>query len=94
MAIICTPIYRLMNNLKIPEKISGALCIALINILLILFIIYLGNEIFNLGKNIYSKNLEFINKLIKDISIALNIDINNLKIGKSVFSIISDKGLR
>ncbi|HCW54534.1 MAG TPA: AI-2E family transporter [Clostridium sp.] len=83
-----------MNNLKIPEKISGALCIALINILLILFIIYLGNEIFNLGKNIYSKNLEFINKLIKDISIALNIDINNLKIGKSVFSIISDKGLR
>ncbi|NME81773.1 AI-2E family transporter [Clostridium sp. SM-530-WT-3G] len=94
MAIICAPIYGLMNNLNIPEKISGALCIAIINILLILFIIYLGNEIFNLGKNIYSKNLEFINTLIKDISMALNVDISNLKIGKSVFSIISDKGLR
>lgn len=94
MVIVCTPIYGLMNNLKIPEKISGALCIAIINILLVLLIAYLGNEIFNLGKNIYSKNLEFINKLIKDVSIALNIDINNFKIGKSVFSIISDKGLR
>lgn len=94
MVIVCTPIYGLMNNLKIPEKISGALCIALINIMLVLLIMYLGNEIFNIVKNIYVKNLEFINRFIKDISGALNIDINNLKIGTSVFSIISDKDLR
>ena len=86
--------YGIMNNLKIPEKVSGVLCIAIINIVLVFLIMYLGNEIFNLGKNVYVKNLEFINKFIRDISIALNIDINNFKIGKSVFSIISDKGLR
>lgn len=94
MVIISTPMYGIMNNLKIPEKVSGVLCIAIINIVLVFLIMYLGNEIFNLGKNVYVKNLEFINKFIRDISIALNIDINNFKIGKSVFSIISDKGLR
>jgi len=94
MVVVCTPIYGLMKKLKIPEKISGALCIAVINIILVLLTIYLGNEIFNIGKNIYIKNVEFINKFIKDMANALKIDMDNMKIGKSVFSIITEKGLR
>ncbi|MDO5518440.1 MAG: AI-2E family transporter, partial [Clostridium sp.] len=94
MVIVCTPLYGIMKNFKIPDKISGAFCIALINIVLVLLIMYLGNEIFNLIKNIYIKNVEFINKFIKDISGAINLDFDNLKIGKSVFSIINDESLR
>lgn len=94
MVIVCTPLYGIMKNFKIPDKISGAFCIALINIVLVLIIMYLGNEIFNLIKNIYIKNIEFVNQLIKDISGAMNLDLNDLKIGKSVFSIINDESLR
>ena len=94
MVIICAPLYGIMKNMKIPDKISGVLCIALINIILVLLIMYLGNEIFNLIKNIYVKNIEFIDKLIKDISGAVNLDFSSLKIGKSVFSIINDESIR
>ncbi len=94
MFIICTPIYKVMLKAKIQNKIAGALSIILVNVIIILIGIYLGSEIIDILKKVYSRNLEVINKFIQDISIAINIDFKDFKIGKSVVSIINDQNIR
>ena len=94
IALVCTPIYKIMIKAKIPSKIAGALSIVSINIIIILVAIYLGSEIFNILKKLYLANLEWINKFIQDISSALNIDFKNLEIRKNVISIINDQNIR
>lgn len=94
MFIICMPIYKIMLKIKMPEKIAGALSIIIVNIVIILIGIYLGGEIIDVLKKIYSKNLEVINKFILDISTAININFNDFKVGKGVLSIINDQNIR
>ncbi|MBC2402653.1 AI-2E family transporter [Clostridium saccharobutylicum] len=94
MIIICTPVYSIMIKAKIPNRIAGALSIISINTLMILIAIYLGNEIFNICKKVYLTNVEWINKFVQDISIALNLDLQNLRIGKGVVSILNDQNIR
>ncbi|WP_077865351.1 AI-2E family transporter [Clostridium saccharobutylicum] len=94
MIIICTPVYSIMIKAKIPNRIAGALSIISINTLMILIAIYLGSEIFNICKKVYLTNVEWINKFIQDISIALNLDLQNLRIGKGVVSILNDQNIR
>lgn len=94
IVLICTPIYKIISKAKIPNKIAGALSIIIVNMIIILVGIYLGSEILDIFKKLYLANLEWINKFIVDISIALNINFNNLKIGKSVISIINDQNIR
>ena len=94
MVIICTPLYKIMIKAKIPNKIAGALSIIIVNIIIILIGIYLGSEIVDVVRKLYLTNLDVINKLIQDISVALNIDFQNFKIGRSVISIINDQNIR
>lgn len=94
MVIICTPIYKIMIKVKIPNKIAGALSIIGVNIIIILVGIYLGSEIFLVFKKLYLANLEWINNFIQDIAIILNIDFKDFKIGKSVISIINDQNIK
>ncbi|HEX9026649.1 MAG TPA: AI-2E family transporter [Clostridium sp.] len=94
MVIICTPIYKIMIKAKMPNKIAGALSIIIVNIIIILIGLYLGSEIIDVLKKVYLTNLEWINKFIQDISIALNVDFKNFKTGKSVISIIYDQNIR
>lgn len=94
MSIICMPVYRFMLKLKIHEKIAGAVTLIAVNILLILTVVYMGGEIYTIIKKIYLSNVELINNFIQDISKTVNIDMNGLKIGKSVFSIINDAKIR
>jgi len=94
IAIVCTPIYKIMIKAKIPNKIAGALSIIIINIIIVLITIYLGSEIIDIVKKLYLTNLEWINKFIQDISIAINVDFKNFKIGRSVISIINDQDIR
>lgn len=94
IAIICTPIYKIMIKANIPNKIAGALSIIIVNIIILLIGVYLGSEIITVFKKLYSANMDVINKFMQDISIALNIDFKELKIGKSVISIINDNNIR
>lgn len=94
MALICTPIYKIMIRAKIPSKIAGALSIIGVNVIIILVGIYLGSEIFAVCKKLYLTNLEWINKFIQDISFALNLDFKNFRIGQSVISIINDQNIK
>lgn len=94
MITICAPIYKVIIKAKIPNKIAGALSIVVVNIIVILVAIYLGSEIFALIKKIYCNNLEKINKFLQEISITLNIDFSNFKIGEGMVSIINDQNIR
>ena len=88
------PFYRFMLKFRVNEKIAGAVTLIIVNILLILTVIYMGGEIYAIFKKIYLSNVELINKFIQDISNTININMNDLKIGKSVFSIINDAKIR
>lgn len=94
IVLISNPLYKIMIKNRIPDKIAGAFSIVLINILMILIVLYLGSEIFNIIKNLYLTNLELVNKFLQDIAKTLNLDINNIRIGKNVFSIINDQNIR
>lgn len=94
IVLISNPLYKIMIKNRIPDKIAGAFSIVLINILMILIVLYLGSEIFNIVKNLYLTNLELVNKFLQDIAKTLNLDINNIRIGKNVFSIINDQNIR
>lgn len=94
IALISNPLYKIMIKNRIPDKIAGAFSIVVINILIILIVLYLGSEIFNIAKNLYLTNLELVNKFLQDIARTLNLDINNIRIGKNVFSIINDQNIR
>ncbi|MDU4660132.1 MAG: AI-2E family transporter, partial [Clostridium butyricum] len=94
MSIICMPVYKFIIKLKVPEKLAGAVTLITVNVLLVLIIVYMGGEIYSILRKVYSSNIEIINNIIQNISSAVNIDLNNLKIGKSVFSIINDTKLR
>lgn len=94
MSIICMPVYKFMIKLSIPEKFAGAATLIIVNVLLILIIIYMGGEIYSILRNLYSSNINIINNIIQNISKAISIDLNDLKIGKSVFSIINDTNFR
>lgn len=94
IVLISNPLYKIMIKNKIPDKIAGAFSIVVINILIILIVLYLGSEIFNIVKSLYLTNLELVNKFLQDIAKTLNLDINNIRIGKNVFSIINDQNIR
>lgn len=94
IVLISNPLYKIMLKNRIPDKIAGAFSIVIINILIILIALYLGSEIFSIIKNLYLTNLEWVNKFLQDIAKALNLDINNITLGKNVFSIINDQNIR
>lgn len=60
IVFLCTPIYRFMISCHIPGKLSGALSILFINIVLVIILVTLGNSIINLVLKIYRTNVEFI----------------------------------
>lgn len=94
MSIICMPVYKFMIRLNIYAKIAGALTLIIVNVIIILILVYMGGEIYGLLKKIYISNIEMVNRIIQNISKAAGFDLNNLKIGKSVFSIINDSKIR
>lgn len=94
MTIICAPMYKIMIKAKIPSKISGALSILVVNIAIILVGVYLGSEIFYVIKKLYFSNLEWINKIVQDVAITLNIDLKQIKLGESVLSILNHQDIR
>lgn len=73
LLMITKPLYMLMLKIKIPDKVSGAISILLVNIIIIVCIIYLGNSIYNVTLSFYKNNLYkiegFINNFINFFSV-------------------------
>jgi predicted PurR-regulated permease PerM len=82
--ILSRPGYDLLNKLTIPNKISAAISILAINIILILIIFYLGNSIYSTLDKLYNENVDKIEGVINYFSQILQGDS---EIGEKVISI-------
>lgn len=85
MAIIffvSNPLYKLFLRFNIPSKISGALAILFINLFFVVIVIYLGNSIYDLLRNIYESNVKYIDDIISYMKLLLkNINMDYLPSG-------------
>ena len=84
--IVSSPLYKILQKLNIPKKVSAVLSVFIVNLLLMIIIIYLGNSIYCLGKQIYDNNIEIFFSYIKSLLKHINIDFSN----KSVFSFFNN----
>ncbi|EKY26531.1 hypothetical protein HMPREF0216_01716 [Clostridium celatum DSM 1785] len=85
--MLCKPIDDALRRININEKISGALTILIINVMMFCFIFYFGNSIFNLIEKIYTNYLGEIRELIQNIKNTMGIDIEEiLQNNKQVFT--------
>lgn len=87
--IVSSPLYKILQKLNIPKKVSAVLSVFIVNLLLMIIIIYLGNSIYCLGKQIYDNNIKHIEiflSYIKNLLKHINIDFSN----KSVFSFFNN----
>lgn len=62
--IATNPVYKIFTRLNIHKNISGALAILLVNLSVIIFLIYLGGNIYYVIKNIYESNVKLIEEII------------------------------
>ena len=58
--IVSSPLYKILQKLNIPKKVSAVLSVFIVNLFLMIIIIYLGNSIYCLGKQIYDNNIKHI----------------------------------
>lgn len=87
--LFCNPIYRFFIKLSVPNKLSGAMSIIIINVVLILFIITLGNSIYNLILKIYNSNIDFIESQLSQIYTLIK-DSSKMKIIQKLLSFLSN----
>ena len=62
--IITKPLYDFMNKFNIPKKISAAISIFTVNIILILLILYLGGTTVSFVNKFYNENIAKIEEII------------------------------
>lgn len=89
-----SPIYLFFLKIKVPDKISGALSILLLNVILLVGVIYLGSSIYIFCSTLYEKNIEFIENIIKQLLGIFNGSFNNLNIGDGIMTIIQKDFVR
>lgn len=74
LLIITTPIYNLMVKLKISPHISAAVSILFVNIIVVVFIVYLGNSMYNVTLSFYKNNLYKIEEFITNLVSIFNVE--------------------
>lgn len=92
---LCNPIYKLILHLKIPKKISAALSIMLINIIIILLLLTIGSSIYRLIYEFYKENFHyaFIEKKINSVYLYIS-ESSKVNIAKKIWSIIKNIDLK
>ena len=83
--IVSSPLYKILKKLNIPKKLSAILAVFIVNLFLVIIIIYLGNSIYCLIKQIYDNNIRHIEvflSYIKNLLKHINIDYSY----ESIFS--------
>ena len=73
---VSKPLCKFITKFSIPERLAGALSIFLINTLVIIIIIYLGNSIYSLADKLYYDNINRIEEILSYVGQFLGGDIN------------------
>ncbi|MCQ2969508.1 MAG: AI-2E family transporter [Clostridium sp.] len=94
MMIIGRTFYDFFLKFNVPNRVSGALSILLINVILFCFVFYFGNEFIDILKKIYNNHAEKFIILEKNIKLLFGIDIEKMlqKILKNITSNILTAG--
>ncbi|PRR80255.1 hypothetical protein CLLI_04230 [Clostridium liquoris] len=96
LLFLCSPIYNLLNELHIiNKKAMGIISIVFVNILLLIFIIYIGNWIYSVKDIIIDSIVKVVNSLDK-LSKSLNINFAGLnkELEKYYYNILNSNFLR
>lgn len=78
--LICNPLYELLMRVRLPRRLIGVFLIIVMNILLVLIIVFIGNNLYNFLQDIYNdfEYIEgFINKIIMYFKKNSNISLIN-----------------
>ncbi len=89
--IITKPLYDFMNKFNIPKKISAAISIFTVNIILILLILYLGGTTVSFVNKFYNENIAKIEEIIKSFGVIFD---NNMDISKKIISFLNKDFIR
>lgn len=89
--IITKPLYDFMNKFNIPKKISAAISIFTVNIILILLILYLGGTTVSFVNKFYNENIAKIEEIIKSFGVILD---NGMDISKKIISFLNKDFIR
>ncbi|MBD7910446.1 AI-2E family transporter [Clostridium cibarium] len=84
LSILSRPLYELLNKFSVPNKISAATSILVINIIIFLTIFYLGNSIYSTIAKLYNENISRIEGVINYFGQILKGDN---EIGKKIITI-------
>ena len=78
MLIIGRSFYDFFLKFNISYRVSGALSILLINVMLFCFVFYFGNEFIEILKKIYNNHAESFIILEKNIKLLFGIDLEKI----------------
>lgn len=78
MILVTTPIYKIMLNFKINNKVSAIISIAIVNFTIIFIIFYFGNSLISLFYKLYMGNIEIVDTFMNNIKVLLHFDFNKL----------------
>ncbi|MBE6051172.1 MAG: AI-2E family transporter [Clostridium sp.] len=84
--IITKPLYDFLNKVNIPPKVSAAISILIVNIILVLIILYLGGTIISFLNKFYNDNLTRIEEFINSIGTILG---GELEISRKIISFLN-----
>jgi len=73
---VSKPLYKFFMKMRITSSIAGALSIFLVNTLLLITIIYLGNSIYSLVDKLYYENINRIEEMLSYVGQIVDGDIN------------------
>lgn len=95
LLIITQPLYNLIKRFNVNNRIASLIAISILNIVLGLFLYYIGASIFELLEGLYKNNIILIDKVINELTTFLESIIGEINISQKVmngidFNIVKD----
>lgn len=78
--IASTPIYNLLENMKMDKHIAAFTSILFVNLLFIGIIVYFGNYIIQMIQEVMITNKQFFDNIFLNLNNFLNLDIDNFMV--------------
>ncbi|MGL5151200.1 MAG: AI-2E family transporter [Clostridium sp.] len=91
---ISHPLYKACCRVGIGDKISGAISILIINVIIIIALFYLGSSIYSFGVGLYEKNVELIHQGITLLSNALSENFKEFNISGELMKLLQKDFVR
>lgn len=88
LLVVTQPLYNLIRRSNINNRIASLITISVFNVVLGLFLYYIGASIFELLEGLYKSNIIVIDKVINEFTLFLENIIGEINISQKVMNII------